>query len=157
MKRLFLIFVAIVSLCSFSKRSIPVRMDNFVNEVEQNGDRYSAADWEKSTAEFEKLMDEYRNSEKDFSEEEKSMAIRAMGRYHALLLKHGFVKSRDYIRSLGKILPEYLEGFTSQISKGSGELRESFGSMIDTTALKASLEKLGAMLESLFGPKYETI
>ena len=149
MKHTLLILISLLILSSCSMQNLPVAMDKFVDNAELKGEHYSDSDWEKSTNEFEKLIAEYTNSDKEYTEAEKEMAARAMGRYHALLLKQGMAKSQEYIRSLGKILPEYLDGFAAEIGNSEG-LIKSLKSLIDTTAFESSMEKLGSALENLF-------
>lgn len=149
MKHTLLILISLLILSSCSMQNLPVAMDKFVDNAELKVEHYSDSDWEKSTNEFEKLIAEYTNSDKEYTEAEKEMAARAMGRYHALLLKQGMAKSQEYIRLLGKILPEYLDGFAAEIGNSEG-LIKSLKSLIDTTAFESSMEKLGSALENLF-------
>lgn len=150
MKNTLLILISLLIMSSCSMRNLPVAMDKFVDNAELKGEQYSDSDWEKSTNEFEELIAEYTNSDKEYTEAEKEMAARAMGRYHALLLKQGIAKSQEYIRSLGKIIPEYLDGFATEIGNSEG-LIKSLESLIDTTAIESSMEKLGSAIENLFG------
>lgn len=150
MRHLLITIVAIASLCSCSMRNLPAAMDSFVDNAELKGENYSDQEWKQSISEFEEMIDQYKNSDEQYSQEEKEMAAKSIGRYHALLVKQGLAKSKGIIESLGKIIPQYLEGFASELGKDSDGLLESLESLVDTTALESSMEKLGASLEKLF-------
>ena len=51
-----IIFSLLLTSCIGSNRSVPQRMDSFVDNAELKSDSYSAEDWEKSEATFEKLF-----------------------------------------------------------------------------------------------------
>lgn len=150
MRHLLITILAIASLCSCSMSNLPAAMDSFVDNAELKGENYSDQEWKQSISEFEEMIDQYKNSDQQYSQEEKEMAAKSIGRYHALLVKQGLAKSKGIIESLGKIIPQYLEGFASELEKDSEGLLESLESLVDTTALESSMEKLGASLEKLF-------
>jgi len=75
------------------------------------------------------------------------MAARAMGRYHALLIKHGIEKSALYLEELGNILPSYFEG----LSKGFEESDIDFDKLFDDEKIEKSLESLSSAFEKIFG------
>ena len=126
-------------------------MDSFVDKAELDSDGYSSEDWEKSTQDFQTLVDKYNNSEKQYSEAERQMAARAMGRYHALLLKNGLVKTGSVIEDLVKIIPEYIEGFADELVNNSEGFLQELESVLDSGRFESSFEKLGSALESVFG------
>lgn len=155
MKQIFTLILSIALLSACSTQNIPVAMDRFVDKAEQNGDKYSESDWEQSKEDFEKLIEDYTNSDRKYTQAEKEMAANAIGRYHALVLKQGFSKAQEYLQSLGKIIPEYLNGFATELENHSEGLIKSIESIIDTSSIESSLEKIGSALENLFGTSEE--
>lgn len=147
---------SIILATSCVSSSLPEKMDSFVDKAELNADSFTPEDWKKSAVEFQVLVDRYSNSDKQYSEAEKQMAARAMGRYHALLLKNGLDKTKNVIENLGKILPEYIDGFATELENNSEGFIQELESLIDTSRVEASLEKLGSALESLFGTSEES-
>lgn len=146
-KALAAVFTALlVSSCISAQRNPSQALDSFVDKTELNCDSYTAADWEKSAMQYEKLVEQYTNSNKQYTDAEKQMAARAMGRYHALLLKHGLEKSASYLEELGNILPSYFEGLT----KGLEESDIDFDKLFDDEKLEKSLESVGNAFEKIF-------
>ena len=71
---------------------------------------------------YEKLVEEYSYSGKEYSDAEKQMAARAMGRYHSLIIKNGIEQSAAYLKELESILPSYLEGLVDGLGENSEDL-----------------------------------
>lgn len=88
-KHVLIVAVMTVLMASCASQSAPQKLDNFVDKTELNASSYSQSDWEKSAIEYQKLVDDYMYSGKEYTDAEKEMAARAMGRYHALLVKNG--------------------------------------------------------------------
>jgi hypothetical protein len=146
-----IIFSLLLTSCIGSNRSVPQRMDSFVDNAELKSDSYSAEDWEKSEATFEKLVSEYENSPQKYTDAEKKMAARAIGRYHALLLKQGIKESASMILELGNILPDYIDGFVDGLKQDGEDFDGTLNNLLDTAALEKSMEELGSAIEELFG------
>ena len=87
---------ALIAACSGS--NIPQKLDSFVDNAELKSSNYDAEDWQKSMLQYEKLVEEYSNSDKEYTAAEKQMAVRAMGRYHSLLIKSGVEQSAAYLK-----------------------------------------------------------
>lgn len=153
MKRYFIIIAAsVMALCSCATTSLPQKMDSFVDEAELKSESYTAEDWQKSKDSFDALINQFNASDaSQYSDAEKEMAARAMGRYHALMLRQGVEKTEDILGSIGKILPEYLDGFATELENGVEGFADQLKSLVDTSALNSSFEKLGAALEGVFG------
>lgn len=147
----FAIATVTAMFTSCATASLPERLDSFVDKAELKSEKYDNDDWTKSMEQYEKLLDEYTNSKKEYTDAEKQMALRAMGRYHALLVKNGIKESANYLKELGKLLPSYLDGLVDGIGEDSegflNELEEAF----DSEELKESLDNLGSALENLLG------
>lgn len=69
---------AFIVACSSS--NIPQKLDSFVDNAELNSSDYDAEDWQKSMLQYERLVEEYSNSGKEYTDAEKQMTARAMGR-----------------------------------------------------------------------------
>ena len=108
--RFILLFPALVLLATCSSSNIPQKLDSFVDNAELKSNDYDAEDWQNSMLQYEELVEEFSNSGKEYSNAEKQMAARAMGRYHSLLIKNGIAQSAAYLKELESILPSYLEG-----------------------------------------------
>ena len=106
---------AFIVACSSS--NIPQKLDSFVDNAELNSSDYDAEDWQKSMLQYERLVEEYSNSGKEYTDAEKQMTARAMGRYHSLLIKNGVEQSAAYLKELEAILPSYLEGLLMDLVK----------------------------------------
>ncbi len=154
--RFILLFPALVLLATCSSSNIPQKLDSFVDNAELKSNDYDAEDWQNSMLQHEELVEELSNSGKEYSNAEKQMAARAMGRYHSLLIKNGIEQSAAYLKELESILPSYLEGLID----GLGENSEVFGKTLEGISNSEELEKafdgLGNRLEELFGEIEET-
>lgn len=62
-------------------QSEPQKLDSFVDKDELNYSSYSQSEWEQSAIEYQKPVDDYMYSGKEYTEAQKEMAARAMGRY----------------------------------------------------------------------------
>lgn len=138
-------------MASCASQSAPQKLDNFVDKTELNSSSYSQSDWEKSTIEYQKLVDDYMYSGKEYSDAEKEMAARAMGRYHALLLKNGIEKGASFLKEFGKMLPEYLNGFASELDENADGVGSALENLFDEEKMEKSLDALGSAFEKLLG------
>lgn len=131
--------------------SAPQKLDNFVDKTELNCDRYDANDWQKSMAQYEKLVEDFNKPGRHYTDAEKQMAARAMGRYHSLLIKNGIEQSAAYLNELKSILPSYLEGLVEGLGEDSDEIKRSLEGLFDSEELEKTFSSLGETLEELFG------
>lgn len=145
------ILLASAMLAACSSSNIPQQLDSFVDNAELKSSEYDAEDWQKSMGQYEKLVEEYSNSGKEYSEAEKQMAARAMGRYHSLLIKNGVEQSAAYLKELQSILPSYLEGLVDGLGENSEDLGKTLEGIFDSEELEKAFEGLGSKLEEIFG------
>ena len=145
------ILLASAMLAACSSSNIPQKLDSFVDNAELKSSEYDAEDWQKSMGQYEILVEEYNNSGKEYSEAEKQMAARAMGRYHSLLIKNGVEQSAAYLKELQSILPSYLEGLVDGLGENSEELGKTLEGIFDSEELEKAFEGLGSKLEEIFG------
>ena len=154
--RCFFIVLATALIAACSSSNIPQKLDSFVDNAELKSSDYDAEDWQKSMLQYEKLVDEYSNSGKEYTDAEKQMAVRAMGRYHSLLIKKGVEQSAAYLKELESILPSYLEGLVDGLGENSEELGKTLEGIFNSEELEKAVEGLGNKLEEIFEGIEET-
>lgn len=154
--RFILLFPALVLLAACSSSNIPQKLDSFVDNAELKSNDYDAEDWQNSMLQYEELVEELSNSGKEYSNAEKQMAARAMGRYHSLLIKNGIEQSAAYLKELESILPSYLEGLIDGLGENSEEFGKTLEGISNSEELEKAFDGLGNRLEELFGGIEET-
>ncbi len=154
--RFILLFPALVLLATCSSSNIPQKLDSFVDNAELKSNDYDAEDWQNSMLQYEELVEELSNSGKEYSNAEKQMAARAMGRYHSLLIKNGIEQSAAYLKELESILPSYLEGLIDGLGENSKEFGKTLEGISNSEELEKAFDGLGNRLEELFGEIEET-
>lgn len=154
--RFILLFPALVLLATCSSSNMPQKLDSFVDNAELKSNDYDAEDWQNSMLQYEELVEELSNSGKEYSNAEKQMAARAMGRYHSLLIKNGIEQSAAYLKELESILPSYLEGLIDGLGENSEEFGKTLEGISNSEELEKAFDGLGNRLEELFGGIEET-
>lgn len=154
--RFILLFPALVLLATCSSSNMPQKLDSFVDNAELKSNDYDAEDWQNSMLQHEELVEEFSNSGKEYSNAEKQMAARAMGRYHSLLIKNGIEQSAAYLKELESILPSYLEGLVDGLGENSEEFGKTLEGISNSEELENAFDGLGNRLEELFGGIEET-
>lgn len=149
--RFILLFPALVLLATCSSSNIPQKLDSFVDNAELKSNDYDAEDWQNSMLQYEELVEELSNSGKEYSNAEKQMVARAMGRYHSLLIKNGIEQSASYLKELESILPSYLEGLIDGLGENSEEFGKTLEGISNSEELEKAFDGLGNRLEELFG------
>ena len=148
--RIIAFLTSLLLIFSCTTANAPQKLDDFVDKAELNSGSYDTDDWSKSMEQYEKLVDEYANSGKEYTPEEKQMAARAMGRYHSLLIKNGVEQSAAYLKELEAILPSYLEGLVDGLGENSEELGKTLEVIFNSEELEKAFEALGNKLEEIF-------
>lgn len=154
--RFILLFPALVLLATCSSSNMPQKLDSFVDNAELKSNDYDAEDWQNSMLQYEELVEEFSNSGKEYSNAEKQMAARAMGRYHSLLIKNGIEQTAAYLKELESILPSYLEGLIDGLGENSEEFGKTLEGISNSEELEKAFDGLGNRLEELFGGIEET-
>lgn len=108
------IFVALAVLTAFllvasCSRSLPERMDDFVNKVEKNAPGYTEEDWDKVNQQFRDLCQEYRENKGSLTGDEVKQVRSAMSRYVGQVVKSGVQSVSDAIEEIGAQIPGLLE------------------------------------------------
>lgn len=98
--------------------SVPARLNSFVNRTERYSYRYSIRDWNYSLNHYEYLVNQYVRNYTRYTTAQKRMAMNAIGRYHALLVKAGLKEGagllyelREYAGGLQDIFRQDVRAF----------------------------------------------
>ncbi len=154
--RCTIIFLTIAFIAACSSSSIPQKLDSFVDNAELESRDYDVEDWQESKLQYEKLVEEYCNSGKEYTDAEKQMAANAMGRYHSLLIKNGIEQSATFLKELEAILPSYMEGLIEGLGENSEEIGKTMGGILNSEEMEKAFEGLGNKLDEIFGGVEET-
>ena len=143
--------MALVALLASCARSLPDKLEKFVDDTEKNCDHYTADDWQKSINDFTKLVDDYTHSDQSYSNVERQKAARAIGRYQSLLIKNGVDQAASYLNTLKTIIPSYIDGFIEGLGSSINNLGKSLEGIFDQQELERAKDQLGTKLNELFG------
>ena len=149
----FLVAIVYVAAIACGNNNTPQKLDSFVGKTELNCDKYDANDWQKSMTQYEQLVEELNTPGKEYTEAEKEMAARAMGRYHSLLIKNGIKQSAAYLEELKSIIPSYLEGLMEGLGEDSDNLGESIESIFNSEELEKAFSDFGEKMDRVFGDR----
>ena len=107
-----LLACSVVVGCSGHGDSVLNRLDRFVDMTEKRADTYNSDDWELSEVQYEKIVESLESGYDNMTREQKERALKAIGRYNGLLVKHSMQKGADVLEEISKALPSLIEGFT---------------------------------------------
>lgn len=88
------------------------RISDFVAKVETDCDSYSADDWERIDAEFDRLCADIETNYDTMTPEEQDKVMKAVGVYFGLRTKHGLNDMWEEAKKAYQSLPSIIEGFT---------------------------------------------
>ena len=149
-KYLFIFVLAVFCLTSCEPwKKVPEKIDSFVGNAEVSAKQYSADDWAQSKAEYQELIDLYTENKDKYTNEQKAMVVKAIGRYHALLVVNGINEAASLIQSLKDIAPAYLKGIDEVVNENTGGLKGLVQGLLQDSGLGDTIEQLGADLEDL--------
>ena len=108
MKRilLFALAAALMSACAFS---LPGKITRIADKVAAKGADFTPEQWEKTNAQFEKLVQEYVDDYDKYSTEEKKEINAAIGKYTATAIKCGVADAAKEVNSLLKKIPDSID------------------------------------------------
>ena len=110
MKRFFL-FLALLSMTACATwKSVPEKLDKFVEETEKSASGYSTGDWQASKEQYQALISEYSEHEDEYTPEEKALVMKDIGRYHSMLILNSLRDAWEFLKTMIQILPSYWEG-----------------------------------------------
>ena len=144
--------------CITPKANVPQNIDDFVVKAQVNSANYTKDDWDKSIAEYEKLIEEYQKNESSYSAEDKQRVANAMGRYHALLLENALQQSADTLKGMlqefadyTKMLPAFMDGFRDVFQSDTLKLENIFTDIFASDPVKEILGNIGSLFGGLMG------
>lgn len=143
--------LCVISCGSGQKAKAPDKLDKFVEKAEMSATRYSEEDWATSKEEYEALIEEYYAHEDEYTSEEKARAMKAIGRYHALLLVNGVSEAASIIDSFKKAVPSYLEGLEDVFKESGDEMKELFKGLFDTKEMDSAFKDMMEALSGMMG------
>ena len=148
-KYLILILLpAILASCS-NWKSLPDKFESFVNEVETSSASFTDKDWDKTEAEYQKMMDTYLEHRDDYSSKDKGRILKASGKYQAMLIVNGIHGVTSYFNNLISTAPDFLEGVEEVIGDAGDNLSDLFEDWLDTSGLEESFDNLSQGVEDI--------
>ena len=149
--------------CVASKANIPQDIDDFVVKAQVNSANYTKEDWEKSVAEYEKLIEDYQKNQSSYSAEDKQRVANAMGRFHALLLENALEQSADSLKGMlqefadyTKMLPAFMDGFRDVCESDTLKLENIFSDIFASDPVKEILGNIGSLFGGIGGDVTDT-
>ena len=114
MKRIVFLAVAtlLVAACAFS---LPGKFTQLADKVAAKGADYTPQQWEKSNAQFEKLVQQYIDKYDKLSNDDKKEINAAIGKYTATALKCGAANGLKQIDELLKQVPAAIDTATEGV------------------------------------------
>ena len=108
MKRIVFLAVAtlLVAACAFS---LPGKFTQLADKVTAKGADYTPQQWEKSNAQFEKLVQQYIDKYDKLSNDDKKEINAAIGKYTATALKCGAANGLKQVDELLKKVPSAID------------------------------------------------
>lgn len=100
MKKVLTIVALVMLGIAAAGCSVPARLNSFVNRTERQAYRYSLRDWHRSLDRYEHLVTQYIHNYTTYTTGQKRMAMRAIGRYHAMLVQAGVRESAGFVYEL---------------------------------------------------------
>lgn len=139
----YLLVVSLFFLSSCASwKNVPEKLDKFVKETETSAKDFSEEEWEKNNAEYEEMVEMYNENKDKYSREEQRMAVRAMARYHALLVLNGIKDAASIVNDMKQLVPAYLKGISDAINETSSEIVGAASELFDVSEFEEDLTDL---------------
>lgn len=108
MKKIFLLALAVtlMSACAFS---LPGKITQLADKVAAKGADFTPEQWQKTNAQFEKLVKQYVDEYDNFSTDEKKKVNAAIGKYTATAIKCGVADAAKEINALLRKVPDSVD------------------------------------------------
>lgn len=91
-------------------------LKDFVEEISEDGQDYTAEQWEKANKKFSELLEKI-NSYDDLSQEELEEVARLQGQYAATVFKNSGKAIMEQMEKAGTVLDGFLEGMGEELDK----------------------------------------
>ena len=154
MKKIVLLFVSallVLSSCNGWKQ-VPNRLEKLVDKIEARGDDFSEEDWNKVSAEYDEIIQQYSDHQDKYTLDESKRVVKAVGRYHALVIKRGFKNAASFVNDIISNAPAYLEGLGDAIEETEEDAKEAIEEGAEGVVDKISegVENILDKLDNLF-------
>lgn len=108
MKKILLLALAVtlMSACAFS---LPDKITQIADKVAAKGADFTPEQWQKTNAQFEKLVKQYVDEYDKFSTDEKKKVNAAIGKYTATAIKCGVADAAKEVNALLKKIPDSVD------------------------------------------------
>lgn len=108
MKRILLFALAaiLLSACAFS---LTEKITRIADKVTEKGADFTPEQWQKTNAQFEKLVQEYVDNYDKYSTDEKKKVNAAIGKYTATAIKCGVADAAKEVNALLKKIPDSID------------------------------------------------
>ncbi|MBR5042461.1 MAG: hypothetical protein IKX67_04415 [Bacteroidales bacterium] len=116
MKKILFLLFAFVLMASCTA-ALPKQFTALADKVEKKGESFSAEQWQKADAEFNKLMEEFNKNVDKFNADQKKEINAAIGRFHAAELKAGINEAAGALEGLIEGAKGFLEGLGGDSSE----------------------------------------
>lgn len=80
---------------------VPAQMEYLTNKVERRGDNFTIRKWQKVNEKYQSLIKKYAANYTRYTRAEKRRAMKAIGKYYALLVDYGIKGSVATVADLG--------------------------------------------------------
>ncbi len=146
MKRILFFFMMLAMTSCATWKNVPERLDKFVGEAEENVSNYSQSDWEQSKQAYQNMISDFSEHEEEYTPEERRVVMKAIGRYHGLLIVHSLRDAWEFLKTMIQILPDYWEGvkdvFKEFISDKKQEISDLVQTLIDPEGIDKTIKNL---------------
>ncbi len=147
---------AILAIGCATTKSLPDRMDEFVEKTEAEYKNYTDEQWAKSKEDYNALVKEWEENMDNFSTSEKVRVMKSMGRYGAMVLEKEVTGASDSLGDILESIPETINDIIDQIDTAA--IKESVDGIkngvegiiesIDTARLRKSVEGLTQSIDT---------
>jgi len=115
---LFALAAVLMTACAFS---LPAKMTQLADKVSAKGADFTPQQWEKTNAQFEKLVQQYVDKFDKFNNDQKKEINAAIGKYTAAALKCGV---NDAVKQINGILNTIPESVNTALEGAKGFFEE---------------------------------
>ncbi len=119
-----LAYLAALLLLAASCQSFPAKVEEFVNDVEQNCASYTELDWSVMDAKYAEFKLEFVEKYDKLNQAEREFINREFGRYDALVAKSKVQSAFENVKGALKEAGKWVEGVVEGLV-GSGEAVDS--------------------------------
>ena len=120
MKKILLFALAAVLMAACTS-SLPAKMTQLADKVSAKGADFTPEQWEKTSAQFEKLVQQYVDNFDKFNNDQKKQINAAIGKYSAAALKCGV---NDAVKQINGILNTIPESVNTALEGAKGFFEE---------------------------------